>query len=60
MTHHDPLVVFLLLTIILLIAEIAKIMREIEENGGQITLEEILLAAKGICRDVRDYLQGKN
>jgi len=60
MTHHDPLVVFLLLTIILLIAEIARITREIEEHGGQITAEELLLAAKGICRDVRDYLQGKN
>jgi hypothetical protein len=44
----------------LLIAEIARIAREIEEHGGQITVEELHLAAQRICRDVRDYLQGKN
>jgi len=60
MNHHDPLVVFLLLTIIMLIAEIARIAREIEEHGGQITAEELHSAAQRICRDVRDYLQGKN
>jgi len=60
MNHHDTLIVFLLLTIILLIAEIARIAREIEEHGGQITVEELRLAAQRICRDVRDYLQGKN
>ena len=60
MNHHDTLIVFLLLTIILLIADIARIAREIEEHGGQITVEELHLAAQRICRDVRDYLQGKN
>ena len=57
---HDTLVFFLLLTIVLLIAEIARIALEIEENGGQISAEELHHAAKGICRDIRDYLQGRN
>ena len=56
MNHHDTLVLFLLLTIILLIAEIARIAREIEENGGQITFEELQLAAQRICSDIREYL----
>ena len=60
MNHHDTLIVFLLLTIILLIAEIAMIAREIEEHGGQITVEELHLAAQRLCRDVRDYLRRKN
>jgi hypothetical protein len=60
MNHHDTLVLFLLLTIILLIAEIARIAQEIEENGGQITFEELQLAALRICRDIREYLQRKN
>jgi hypothetical protein len=60
MNHHDTLVLFLLLTIILLIAEIARIAREIEENGGQITFEELQLAAQRICSDIREYLQRKN
>jgi hypothetical protein len=60
MNHHDTLVLFLLLTIILLIAEIARIVREIEENGGQITFEELQLAAQRICSDIREYLQRKN
>jgi hypothetical protein len=60
MNHHDTLVLFLLLTIILLIAEIARIAREIEENGGQITFEELQFAALRICRDIWEYLQRKN
>jgi hypothetical protein len=56
----ETLVLVLLMAIILLIAEIAKIMREIEENGGQITLEEIHLAAQEICSDIRDFLIRKN
>ncbi len=60
MNHHDTLVVYLLLTIILLIADIARIARAIQEDGGQITSEELHLAAQRICRDVPDYLQGRN
>jgi hypothetical protein len=56
----ETLALILLMAIILLIAEIAKIMREIEENGGQITLEEIHLAAQEICSDIRDFLIRKN
>jgi hypothetical protein len=56
----ETLVLVLLMAIILLIAEIAKIMREIEENGGQITPEEIHLAAQGICSDIRDFLMRKS
>jgi hypothetical protein len=58
--HAETLVLVLLMAIILLIAEIAQIMREIEENGGQITLEEIHLAAQEICSDIRDFLIRKN
>jgi hypothetical protein len=60
MNHHDTLVLFLLLTIILLIAEIARIAREIEENGGQINAEELQLAAQRIYRNIREYLQRKS
>jgi aldehyde:ferredoxin oxidoreductase len=60
MNHHDTLVLLLLLTIILLIAEIARIAREIEENGGQITAEELQLAAQRIYRNIREYLQKKS
>jgi hypothetical protein len=56
----ETLVLVLLMAIILLIAEIAKIMQEIGENGGQITLEEIHLAAQEICSDIRDFLIRKN
>jgi len=60
MNHHDTLVLFLILTIILLIAEIARIAREIEENGGQINAEELQLAAQRIYRNIREYLQRKS
>jgi len=60
MNHHDTLVLFLVFTIILNIAYIAHTIEEIEENGGQITMEELYLAAQRICRDIRDYLHRKN
>jgi len=60
MNHLDTLVLFLVLTIILLIAEITRIAREIEENGGQITAEELQLAAQRIYRNIREYLQRKS
>jgi hypothetical protein len=60
MNHHDILVPFLLLTIILLIAYIAHTVQEIEENGGQITAEELKLAAQRICRDIREYFLRKS
>jgi len=57
---HETLVLVLLMAIILLIAEIAKIMREMEEHGEQFTLEEIHLAAQEICSDIRDFLIRKS
>lgn len=60
MNHHDTLVLFLVLTIILNIAYIAHTVEEIEKNGGQLTLEELHLAAQRICKDIRDYLHRKN
>jgi hypothetical protein len=60
MNHHDTLIVFLLLTIILLLAEIVRIAWEIEEHGGQITAEELHLAAQQICCDIRDFLIRKS
>jgi DNA topoisomerase VI subunit B len=60
MNHHDTLLLFLLLTIILNIAYIARTVQEIEENGGQITFEELQLAVQSICRDISEYLQRKN
>ena len=60
MNHLDTLVLFLVLTIILLIAEITRIAREIEENGGQIIAEELQLAAQRIYRNIREYLQRRS
>ena len=60
MNHHDTLVLLLVLAIILNIACIAHTVQEIEENGGEIKLEDLHRAAQRICRDIRDYLQRKN
>ena len=60
MNHHDTLVLFLVLTIILNIAYIAHTVEEIEKNGGQLTLEELHLAAQRICSDIRDFLIRKS
>jgi hypothetical protein len=56
----DPLASFLLLTLILLITEIFRVVREIEELGGPITAQELHLTAQRIGRDIRDFLYGKS